>query len=130
MNRVKIYDKYFVPYITNKEITEVIDNVAKKINYDFRDTKEIPVIMCVLNGAIMFTGELLQRLDFECELSSIRLASYEGTHSTGKVKEILGLNIDISGRTIIVVEDIVDTGKTIIDLSKSLREKGAKEVKI
>jgi hypoxanthine phosphoribosyltransferase len=130
MDRIKLHDKYFVPYIPNEKIMKAIDGVAQKINKDFADSTDIPLIVCVLNGSIMFTGELMQRLTFPCELTSIRVSSYQGTKSTGQIRQIIGLQNDIHGRRAIIVEDIVDTGATIVDLQHTLLEAGASEVRI
>lgn len=130
MDRILLKDKYFVPYIPYRKLEKAIDSVAERINKDFKNFDGIPIILCVLNGSIMFTAELMKRFDFPCELSSVRLASYEGTVSTGVTRKILGLTTAIKGRTVIVVEDIVDTGKTITDLHETLLQAGAGEVKI
>lgn len=130
MDRILLKDKYFVPYIPYRKLEKAIDSVAERINEDFKHFDGIPIILCVLNGSIMFTAELMKRFDFPCELSSVRLASYEGTVSTGVTRKILGLTTAIKGRTVIVVEDIVDTGKTITDLHETLLQAGASEVKI
>ena len=130
MKRIKLHDKTFVPYISYEDLMSAIDIMADKINADFKDSEEIPVLVCVLNGSIMFTSEIMKRLEFNCEVVSTKLSSYEGTSSTGKVKQALGLTADITGRTVIVLEDIVDTGNTIVELDHILKEKGAKEVKM
>ena len=130
MERILLKDKYFVPYIPYTRIEKAIDGVAERINQDFKNFDGVPIVLCVLNGSIMFTAELMKRFEFPCELSSIRLASYEGTLSTGVTRKILGLTTAIKGRTVIVVEDIVDTGKTISDLHDILLEAGAADVKI
>lgn len=130
MDEIIIEDKVFVPYIDYSRISKAIDDVAVKINDDFKSRKDVPLLLCVLNGSIMFTGELMQRLEFPCELTSIRLSSYEGTTSTGVTKKIMGLTCDITGRTVIIIEDIVDTGRTIVDLKTLLTEAGAGEVKV
>lgn len=130
MARILLKDKYFVPYIPYERIEKAIDCVAEKIKADFKGRNEIPIVICVLNGSIMFTGELLKRLDFPLELSSVRLASYIGTTSTGVTRQILGLTTAIKNRSVIIIEDIVDTGKTIVDLRNIVKEAGAKEVKI
>lgn len=127
MQRVKLYDKTFRTFITNDRIMSAIDDVAAKINDDFKDCEDIPVLLCVLNGSIMFMGELMKRLDFDCQIISIKLSSYEGTSTTGKVKQAMGLTADITGRRVIVVEDIVDSGNTIVALKEILKEKGAAE---
>lgn len=130
MEKILLKDKYFVPYISYGKIESAIDAVAERINQDFKNFDGIPIVLCVLNGSIIFTGELMKRFNFPCELSSVRLSSYEGTISTGVTRRILGLTTAIKGRTVIVIEDIVDTGKTITDLSDILREAGAADVKI
>ena len=129
MGRIHLHDKYFTPYIPYKKIEAAIDKVAEKINRDFKNSSDVPIIMCVLNGSIMFTAELMQRLNFNCELSSIRLSSYEGTVSKGFTRQVLGLDKSVKNRTVIVVEDIVDTGKTIIDIHDLLMEAGARDVR-
>ncbi len=130
MDRILLKDKYFVPYIPYERLEKAIDKVAERINHDFKDFDGVPIVLCVLNGSILFTAELMKRLNFPCEFSSVRLSSYEGTLSMGITRKVLGLTSSIKGRTIIVVEDIVDTGKTITDLYALLRDAGAKEVKI
>lgn len=128
--RITLHDKTFVPFISNAEIEKAIDDVAAKINADFKDCTEPPMLLCVLNGAIMFTAELMKRLDFNAELISMKLSSYQGTSSTGEVKTTLGLTGDVKGRTVIIIEDIVDTGNTIVKLKKILEENGAKESRV
>ena len=129
-NRILVKDRYFVPYIPYERLEQAIDAVAERINHDFKDFNGTPIILCVLNGSILFTAELMKRLNFPCEFSSVRLSSYEGTLSTGVTRKVLGLTSSIKGRTVIVVEDIVDTGKTITDLYALLLDAGAADVKI
>lgn len=128
--KITLYDKTFRTFIPNDEIEKAIDKVADRLNADFRNSRETPVIICTLNGAIMFTAELMKRLEFNCELVSMKLSSYCGTQTTGKVRQVMGLTGDISGKTVIIVEDIVDTGNTIVDLMGIVKEKGAKDCKI
>ncbi len=127
MEHIKLYDKTFKTFIPYEQIMASIDKVAEQVNKDFKDCTDVPILLCVLNGSIMFTSELMKRLDFNCQLVSIKLTSYEGTQTTGKVKQAMGLTADISGRRVIIVEDIVDTGKTIVELKNILKEKGASE---
>lgn len=130
MEKIRLFDKTFKLFIPNAKIEKAIDEVAAKINKDNEGCTDIPVILCVLNGSMMFTSALMKRLDFTCELASIKLSSYAGTTTTGKVKELMGFTSDVSGRRVIVVEDIVDTGNTIVTLAERLKEHHAKEVKI
>ena len=130
MDKVVLHDKTFVPFIDNSVLENAIDKLSAKINDDFKDSKDIPLLLCVLNGAIIFTGELLKRLNFPLEVCSIKLASYEGTGSTGKIQETMGLTADVKGRSVIVCEDIVDTGNTMVALKQKLLDQGAAEVRI
>lgn len=130
MKKITLKDKTFRTFIPYEKISAAIDDVAANINKDFAGCEDFPVLLCVLNGSIMFMGELMKRLDFNCQIISIKLTSYEGTETTGKVKQAMGLTADITGRRVIVVEDIVDSGNTIVELKKILLEKGATEAKI
>ena len=131
MDKITLKDKTFKPYIPYETLSGHIDEVAGRINADFRGCTDIPVIVCVLNGSIMFTAELMKRLDFNCELVSVKLSSYSGTESTGKVRQVMGMTGSVKGRRVIVVEDIVDTGNTIVELKRLMAEEyGATEVRI
>ena len=127
MEKITLKDKTFKPFLTYDSISAAIDKVADEINADFEGCEDFPVLLCVLNGSIMFMGELMKRLNFNCQVVSTKLTSYEGTHTTGEVKQATALTADITGRRVIVVEDIVDSGNTIVALKRILEEKGASE---
>ncbi len=129
MERIKVHDKYFKLYMQNQQIEESIQKVADNLNRDFKDV-DTPIFLSVLNGSFMFTASLMQKIEFQCDIVFIKLASYEGTSSCGSVKQIMGLTKSVEGKTVIVVEDIVDTGGTIEELYKILKAAGAADVKI
>lgn len=116
-----VLDKTFVPFIGRDTLQERISELADQINHDYAG--RCPLIVGVLNGAVLFTADLLKNLTIDCEITFIRVASYEQTTSTGQVREILGLTEAITGRDLIVVEDIVDTGVTIAHVCRQLAEK-------
>ena len=129
-DKIKLFDKTFKPFIRHEELMKAIDAVAEKINADYRGCEDIPVLLCVLNGSIPFCGELLQRLDFNLQVISIKLSSYSGTRSSGKVMNVTGLTGSVKGRRVIICEDIVDTGNTIVALKDILVGEGASDVKV
>lgn len=130
MEKITLHDKTFRKFIPYEKIDAAINHVAEKVNADFEGCSDVPILLCVLNGSIMFMSELMKRLRFNCQIVSIKLTSYEGTNTTGCVKQALGLTADITGRRVIVVEDIVDSGNTIVELKKILADKGASESRI
>lgn len=128
MSVIQIKDKRFKTFIPEEQIMKEVARVADEINRDLSGTN--PLFISVLNGSFMFTADLMKHLTMPCEVSFVKLASYEGTSSTGKVKELVGLGDDITGRTVVIVEDIVDTGLTMKQLVETLRARGSKDIKI
>ena len=118
MSTVKIIDKTFKTSITEEQIKQRVKELGRQISKDMEGKN--PLLIGVLNGSFMFAADLLREITIPCEISFVKLASYEGILSTGKVKEIMGLNEDISGRTVIIVEDIIDTGRTMRQMLDSL----------
>ncbi len=125
---IQLHDKQFVPFISAKEIDLAIAKMVAQITADF--SNETPVFIGVLNGAFMVVSDLLKRYTSPCEVSFIKMASYEGTSSTEEVKQLLGLNQDLTGRTVVVIEDIVDTGNTLVALKALFESKNIKEFRI
>ena len=126
---IKLHDKKFRIMIPAAKIDEAVAAVACRINEDYRD-KPTPLFVGVLNGSFMFTADLMKRINIPCEISFVKLASYQGVASTGKVKEVIGITEDLTDRTIVIVEDIVDTGLTMQRLLETLGTRRPKEIHI
>jgi len=128
MTTIQIKDKKFSLSIPEAEILKAVREVGEAINRDLAHKN--PLFICVLNGAFMFAGDLMKTVSVPCEITFIKLSSYDGLYTTGSVKEIIGLNESVVGRTVVVVEDIVDTGLTMERILDSLQAKGATEIRI
>lgn len=129
MGNIKILDKEFELFIPYEKIRAVIEKIADEMNQDLKDKN--PLFLCILNGSFMFATEVFKRIAWlDAEISFVKLASYEGTTTTGKVKELIGLNESLEGRTVVVLEDIVDTGITIEKVIKQLESHNPKEVQV
>jgi hypoxanthine phosphoribosyltransferase len=125
---IRLHDKQFIKFIPAQEIDKAISEVAHQLNRDYKDVP--PLILVTLNGAIIFAADLLKQLQFSSILSCIKLSSYQGAQSTNTMKTLIGLNEDVKGKRVLIIEDIVDTGKTYQTLVELLNEKGAKEIRI
>lgn len=128
MAKIKVLDKEFETSIPESKILDAVDAIASKINNELADKD--PLFVCILNGAFMFASDLMKRVTIPCKISFVKVASYVGTSTTGKVKELIGLNENLTGRTVVLVEDIVDTGITIEMLVKQIQNMGAADVRI
>ena len=128
MNEITVLDREFSVYITEDEIQSRITALAEKINEDLKGQDVL--FFGVLNGVFLFAADIFRQINLECQVSFIKLASYDGTSSTGKIKELIGWNEDITGKTVIVLEDIVDTGATLERVIGELKLRKAAEVKI
>ncbi len=128
MDTIQIKDKTFKPYIRREKIKAAIEAIAARINNELAG--ENPLFICVLNGAFVFAADLLREITIESEITFMRMKSYSGTQSTGVVKIIHGLDEDIKDRTVIVVEDIIDTGFTMQRIINQLKEREPKQIKV
>lgn len=111
MQTIELHGKKFVTSIPRTKIEHEVKRVANEINNDYKGKH--PLLLGVLNGAFMFAADLMRNLDIECEISFVKMSSYQGTSTTGAVREVIGVNESLEGRDIIVIEDIVDTGLTM-----------------
>lgn len=128
MDKIKILDKSFSLFLDKKKIKSSISEIARTINTDYSGKN--PLFLTVLNGAFMFASELFQHLDIDCEISFVKLASYQGTDTTGNVKKLIGLNEQIKNKHVIIVEDIVDTGITIDKIRAQLEQDKPASIKV
>ena len=128
MQMIRVHDKQFEPYLTSEEIALRIKMVAQQINADYSGKK--PLFIAILNGSFMFASDLFKEITIDAEICFIKLASYKGSKSTGHVITAIGLDMDIIGREVIVIEDIVDTGKTLSEFLPQIHHQQPASVKI
>ena len=128
MNTIQVKDKRFALYISEETIKARVKEVAEQIDADLKDKH--PLFLVILNGSFMFAADLLRNINFPCEITFVRMASYEGTCTTGEVKQLIGLREDVEGRTVVIVEDIIESGYTMKEMLHILGEKKPKEVYI
>lgn len=128
MQEVKLKDKTFRVSLPEAEILKRVKAVAEQINKDYEGRH--PLFLAVLNGSFMFASDLMKEISLSCSISFVKLASYQGTMSTGKVHEVIGINEDLAGRDVIIVEDIVESGHTMVQMMDSLANRNPASVKI
>ena len=128
MPSIKVHDKTFETYLSEKAIQEKIINIAAAINEDYANKK--PLFVAILNGSFMFAADLFKHLTINSEICFIKLVSYKGMKSSGHVITAIGLDDDLFGKDVIIIEDIVDTGKTLHDFLPKLIHQQPKSLKI
>ncbi len=126
MKRIKLLDREFGISIPASDIKKAIWQIADKINRDLKDKN--PLMVCILNGSFMFSADLMKLIEFPCQISFVKLASYQGVSSTGTVKELIGFNEELKGRTVVLLEDIVDSGITVENSVNQLKKMGAGDI--
>lgn len=117
---IQVLDKQFEVSIPESEIRRQVGRVASEITRDYEG--QTPVFLAILNGSFIFAADLLREVSLPCEVSFVKLASYEGVNSTGRIYEMIGLNVDITGRPVIIIEDIVESGLTMAHMLETLRK--------
>jgi hypoxanthine phosphoribosyltransferase len=125
---IQLHDKHFVPFIPAADIDAALQRMAKQVQQDMAG--ETPVFIGVLNGAFMVVSDFVKHYTANCEVSFVKVASYEGTGSTGAVKQLIGLSQSLAGRSVVIIEDIVDTGHTIEALKEMFEGQNVKQLKI
>jgi len=128
MSIIKLHDRYFKTYISEEQIALAIDQLVAQISEEYKD--ETPLFVGVLNGSFLFVADFVRKYRTNCEVSFVKLASYDGISTTGSIKQLVGLTENIEGRTVIILEDIVDTGNTLEEIYRIFQDKKVKELKI
>lgn len=126
MEEIQIKDLTFIPFLTEEKIQARITEMAKELNNELKD--ENPIFICILNGSFMFATDLFRQIEGDAEITFVKMASYSGTTSTGKILTLLGLDVELYNRTVVIVEDIIDTGRTMAKFLPELAKKGPKKV--
>jgi len=125
---IQIHDKKFKPFIKFDEIDKTVGKIADRMNKDLHDRE--PLFIAILNGSFMFASNLFHKIDFPCEITFVKLASYSGTKSTENVRQLIGIDEDIVGRNVVIIEDIIDSGLTMERVLAQLKMIGAADIKI
>ncbi|MFD1293403.1 adenylate kinase [Lutibacter holmesii] len=128
MSIIKLHDKYFKSYISAEKIDEAVQALVTQVENDLKGEK--PLFIGILNGSFMFVADFVRKYNSDCEVSFVKLASYEGTNSTGKIKQLVGVNENLEGRTVVILEDIIDTGNTLQEIYEIFKDKNVKQLKI
>ena len=128
METIQIGDLFFKPYISENEINKRVKELGEQILKDYNN--EPPILICVLNGSYVFSADLSRAIDTPTEIHFMKVSSYDGLQSTGVIKEELPLKIDVAGKDLLIIEDIIETGNTLYHLQKKLIGEGCKSCKI
>ena len=129
MSVIKLHGKDFEPYITKNKIAKHVQYLANLVAKDLGED-ETPIFIGILNGSFMFAADFVREYPYDCHITFVKLASYNGINSSGKIKHLVGLNEDLEGKTVIILEDIIDTGNTLEEIYKIFKDKKVKKLKI
>lgn len=129
MKIIKLHDLYFKPFINKEEISKIVKQLAIEVKADL-PKDEVPIFVGILNGCFLFAADFIREYKGDCEVSFVKLASYEGTSTTENVKHLVGINEDLTGRTVIILEDIIDTGNTLQEIYNIFKHKNVKQLKV
>lgn len=129
MGIIKIHDLYFKPFLSEKEIASVVKNLAQQVKAGLPEG-EVPIFIGILNGCFLFAADFIRAFEGDCQVSFVKLASYQGTQSTEKVSHLVGINEDLTGRTVIILEDIIDTGATLQEIYNIFKDQHVAQLKV
>lgn len=129
MESIQIHDKHFVPFIDRDKISRYVEFLANQIAEDI-DPDEVPIFIGILNGSFMFAADFVRNYPHDCHITFVKMASYEGVNSTGKIKHLVGINEELKGKTVVILEDIIDTGNTLSEIYEIFRDKQVKKLLI
>ena len=121
MELIKLHDKTFEPYVSAKELNQITERMASEVYQDLQESR--PIFIAILNGSFMFAADFLRHYKGECEISFVKMASYKGTQSTGKIHQLIGLSTPVEGRDVVILEDIIDTGNTLEEIYRIFEDK-------
>ena len=128
MELIKIHDKTFEPYVSAEELNQIAERMASEVYQDLQESR--PIFIAVLNGSFMFAADFLRHYKGECEISFVKMASYQGTQSTGKIHQLIGLSTPVEGRDVVILEDIIDTGNTLEEIYRLFENQKVKSFRI
>ena len=128
MELIKLHDKTFEPYVSAEELNQIAERMASEVYQDLQESR--PIFIAVLNGSFMFAADFLRHYKGECEISFVKMASYKGTQSTGKVHQLIGLSTPVEGRDVVILEDIIDTGNTLEEIYRLFENQKVKSFRI
>ncbi len=126
---IRIKDKNFIPFIDRERIKTYVQFLARRIAEEM-EPGEVPVFVGILNGSFMFAADFIREYAQDCHITFVKMASYEGVSSTGKVKQLVGINEDLTGKTVIILEDIIDTGNTLAEIYEVFRDQNVRQLKV
>lgn len=129
MESIQIHDLSFKPFLSERDIADIVTTMVYQVSQDL-DENETPIFIGILNGSFLFASDFIRQFPHQCEVSFVKLNSYVNTESTGTVNELIGLTEDISGRTVVILEDIIDTGSTLYKIYDIFKDKNVKALKI
>lgn len=129
MGSIQINNRTFVPFIDREKISKYVQFLAERIAEEI-GPDEVPVFVGILNGSFMFAADFIREYPYDCHITFVKMASYEGMSSSGKIKHLVGVNEDLNGKTVIILEDIIDTGNTLAEIYEVFRDHNVKRLKI